>query len=139
MTAQLGTTSPARPALSPRNKTGLILAILLSLTEFTSLLRLGGNYKPGTDGPPVAVAIGGSALGVVIVIAAIHMWATRNRAGGRIIAGALILSAIPSVTALFVSSVPATVKAVLAALVVVAIIAVMLVLAPPKRVVSRTR
>jgi hypothetical protein len=134
MTAPLGTTAPARPALSARNKAGLILAILLALTEFASLLR-GPASKPGTDGPPTPVLYGGSALGVVIVIAAIHMWVTRNRIGGRIVAGSLILSATPSVGAFFVSTVPATVIAILAALVVVAIIAVMLVLSRPKPVV----
>jgi hypothetical protein len=58
---------------------------------------------------------------------------SRNRLGGRIAAGGLFLSAIPDVSALFLSVVPAPVKVVLAALAVVAIVAVMLVLAPPKR------
>jgi hypothetical protein len=138
MTAQQGTTTPARPALSARNKTGLILAILLGLTQLAALetpLRLGSNYKPGTDGPPLQVAFGGAALGLFAMIAAIYMWVSRNRLGGRIAAGALILSCLPSVQALFVPSVPAPVKAVLAALVVVAIVALMLVLARPKPVV----
>jgi hypothetical protein len=74
-------------------------------------------------------------LGLVIVIAAIYMWASRNRLGGRIVAGALILSATPSVSAFFLSTVPAPVKVLLAALVVVAIVSMMLVLTPPKRAV----
>jgi hypothetical protein len=132
MTVPLGTTAPARPALSARNKTGLILAILLALAELQSPLHLGPNYKPGTDGPPVPIAVGGAALGLVTVIAAIYMWVSRNRVGGRIVAGAQILSVIAGLPALFVSVVPAPVVAVLAALYVVAIVAVMLVLAPPK-------
>jgi hypothetical protein len=80
----------------------------------------------------VAVAVGGAVLGLVTVIAAIYMWVSRNRIGGRIVAGALILSATPSVGAFFVSGVPAAVIVVLAALVVVAIVTVMLVLTPPK-------
>ena len=132
MTTPLGSTALARPALSARNKAGLILAIMLALAELQSPLHLGANYRPGTDGPPVPIAIGGAVLGLVTVIAAIHMWVSRNRVGGRIIAGTQILSAIPTVGALFVSSVPALVRVVLAALVVVAVVAVMLVLAPPK-------
>jgi hypothetical protein len=132
MTAQLGTTAPARPALSVRNKAGLILAILLGLAQLQSLLHLGGNYKPGTDGPPVQIAIGGSVLGLVTIIAAIYMSLSRNRVGGRIVAGTLIPSTLPALSALFMSTVPALVRAVLAALVVVAIVAVMLVLARPK-------
>jgi hypothetical protein len=134
MTTPLGTTAPARPALSTRNKAGLILAILLALAELASLLR-GPASKPGTDGPPTPVLYGGSALGVVIIIAAAYMWASRNRIGGRIVAVSLILSATPSVGALFLSTVPAPIRLLLAALVVIAIIAVMLVLTPPKRAV----
>jgi hypothetical protein len=132
MSTQLGTAAPARSALSARNKAGLILAILLALAELTGPLQQGPNYKPGTNGPPTAVLYGGAVLGLVIVIAAIYMWVSRNRLGGRIVAGALILSATPSVSAFFLSTVPTTVKVVLAALVIVAIVAMILVLAPPK-------
>jgi len=134
MTAPLGSTAPARPALSARNKAGLILAILLALAELTGPLQ-GHASKPGVDGPPTPVLYGGAVLGLVIVIAAIYMWASRNRLGGRIVAGALILSATPSVSAFFLSTVPAPVKVLLAALVVVAIVSMMLVLTPPKRAV----
>jgi hypothetical protein len=135
MSTQLGTAAPARPGLSAGNKVGLVLAILLGLVQLPGLFRLGGNYKPGTDGPPVPIAIGGAVLGVITVIVAIYMFVSRNRVGGRIAAGALTLSAIPSIEALFVSSVPAMIRVVLAVLVVVAIVTVMLVLAPPKPVV----
>jgi hypothetical protein len=81
------------------------------------------------------VAIAGAVLGLVTVIAAIYMWVSRKQVGGRIVAGAQILSAIPALGALFVSGVPAPVKVVLAVLIVVAIVAVMLVLAPPKPMV----
>ena len=134
MTAPLGSTAPARPALSARNKAGLILAILLALAELTGPLQ-GHASKPGVDGPPTPVLYGGAVLGLVIVIAAIYMWVSRNRLGGRIVAGTLFLSAIPDVGALFISAVPAYVKIVLAALAVVAIVTVMLVVAPPKPVV----
>jgi hypothetical protein len=71
-------------------------------------------------------------LGLVIVIAAIYMWVSRNRLGGRIAAGFLFLSAIPFVGALFISAIPAYVKVGAAALALAAIIALILVLAPPK-------
>jgi hypothetical protein len=132
MTAPLGTTAPARPALSARNKAGLVLAILLGLAL---LANVNGGSANQADGPPVALAITGAVLGLVLVIAAIYMWVSRNRLGGRIVAGLLFLNAIPSVGALFISAVPAYVKVVLAALVVLVIVAVMLVLAPPKRAV----
>jgi hypothetical protein len=130
MTAQLGKTAPARPALSVRNKAGLILAILLGLV---SIAQVNAGSTNRSDGPPVALARAAVVLGLVIVIPAIYMWVSRNRLGGRIAAGGLFLSAIPDVSALFLSVVPALVKVVLAALAVVAIVAVLLVLAPPKR------
>jgi hypothetical protein len=138
MSAPQGTTAPARPALSARNKAGLILAILLALAELAGALQ-GPASKPGTDGPPTPVLYGGAVLGLIIVTAAIYMWLSRNRIGGRIVAGALIMSATPSVGAFVLSSVPAPVTVLLAALVVVAIVAVMVVLTPPKPAVPRTK
>src|SRR5262245_14855147 len=113
MSTQQGTTAPARPALSVRNKAGLILAILLGLAL---LANVNGGSTNRSDGPPVALAIVGAVLGLVLVIAAIYMWVSRNRLGGRIVAGLLFLNAIPDVGALFISAVPAYVKVVLAAL-----------------------
>jgi hypothetical protein len=132
MSTQQGTTAPARPALSTRNKAGLILAVLLGLVE---IANVNGGRPNRSDGPPVGFARAGAVFGLVTVIAAIYMWVSRNRLGGRIVAGVLFLSAIPNVGALFISAVPAPVKVGIAAFVVVAIVAVMLVLAPPKPVV----
>jgi len=132
MTAQQGTTAPARPALSARNKAGLVLAILLGLLQ---IANVNGGSNNRSDGPPVALARAGAVIGLVIVIAAIYMWVSRNRLGGRIAAGVLFLSAILTVGALFVSAVPAPVKVVLAALAVVTVVTVILVLAPPKPMV----
>jgi hypothetical protein len=39
------------------------------------------------------VVLSGPVFGPVIVIAAIYMWVSRNRLGGRVVGGALILSA----------------------------------------------
>jgi hypothetical protein len=133
MTAQLGTTAPARAALSARNKTGLILAILLGLAELANVH--GGSNNGPSQGRPVALAMAGYVLGPVIVIAAIYMWVSRNRLGGRIVAGTLFLSTIPDLGALFIAAVPAPVKVVLAALAVIAIVTIVLVLSPPKPVV----
>jgi hypothetical protein len=77
----------------------------------------------------------GAVLGLVTVVAAIYMWVSRNRLGGRIVAGTLTLSVIAALPAFFVPSVPAWAIVVVAVLVVVAIVTVMLVLAPPKPVV----
>jgi hypothetical protein len=132
MSTQQGTTAPARPALSIRNKTGLILAILLGLAL---LANVNGGSTNRADGPPVAFARTGAVLGAVLVIAAIYMWVSRNRLGGRIVAGLLFLNAIPNVGALFIAAVPAYVKVGLAAFVVISIVAMMLVLTPPKRAV----
>ena len=132
MSTQQGTTAPARPALSIRNKAGLILATLLGLGLIAQVNQGSTNRS---DGPPVALARAGAVIGLVIVIAAIYMWVSRNRLGGRIVAGALFLSVILDVGALFVSAVPAYVKVGLAAFVVIAIVTMMLVLTPPKRAV----
>jgi hypothetical protein len=132
MSTQQGTTTPARPALSARNKAGLVLAILLGLALIASV-NAGSTNR--SDGPPVALARVGAVLGLVLAIAAIYMWVSRNRLGGRIVAGLLFLEAVPNVGALFIAAVPAYVKVGLAAFVVVAIVAVVLVLAPPKRAV----
>jgi hypothetical protein len=129
MSTPLGTTAPARPALSARNKTGLILAILLGLGELANISQVG---KQGPGGPPTPVLLAGAVLGPLIVVAAIYGWVSRNRAGGRIVAGALILSAIGALPAFFFSGVPAQDIVVVAALVVVTIVTIMLVLARPK-------
>jgi hypothetical protein len=71
-------------------------------------------------------------LALITIIAAIYMWVTRNRLGGRIVVGTRILWIIPALPALFVSGVPALAIVVVAAGVVVVIVTIMLVLARPK-------
>jgi hypothetical protein len=134
MSTQLGTAAPARPALSVRNKTGLVLAILLGLFDLASPLALRQTDGSTAAGPPTAVLIADAVLGLVTVVAAIYMWMSRNRVGGRIVAGARILSVISALPSFFVSGEPSPVIVLVAAIVVVTVVTVVLVLARPKPV-----
>jgi hypothetical protein len=131
MSTQLGTTAPARPALSVRNKVGLVLAILAALWDVAFALIFRG-HGPDTAGPPMAVLIGGTALAPVTIIAAISMWVSRNRVGGRIVAGTRILWLVGAIPAFLIPGTPAPALLVVAAGVVGTIVCVMLVLARPK-------
>lgn len=125
LTATAGRTS----RLSMKNKVGLVLAGLLGLTDMASLL--GPQPAPGEAGPPTAVLIAGTILGVITVVAVIYVFRTVSRTGSRIVAGSRILSMITALPAFFVDGVPAALVVLVAAGVVVTLLTVWLVLSKP--------
>jgi hypothetical protein len=131
MTTELtATASTARASLSGKNKAGLVVAALLGLADLASLA--GPQPEPGEPGPPVAVLVVGTVLGLVTLLAAAYAWRTGNRVGSRVVAGTRILSALLAVPAFFVEGVPAGLVAVAAAGVLLTVACVWLVLSPPR-------
>jgi hypothetical protein len=125
MTA-LGETTSSR--LSARNKVGFVLAFFLGLTDLPNVFE-GSSY--GSNPPPFAFLAAGSVCGVVTVVAVVWAWRRLSRTATRIAATARIVSALAALPVFFVD-VPAGVKALSAAAVVLTVIAVTLMLTPPR-------
>jgi hypothetical protein len=116
--------------LSPRNKVGLALALLLGLIYLPMFLR--GAPDPGQIGPPLPVLITESICGLVTVIAVAVGWRRGSPRAVRLAAGALIVSVLTAVPALFVDR-PALNKLLLAIMLGVTVTALVLMLTPPRR------
>jgi hypothetical protein len=115
--------------LSTRNKTGLVLAVLLALSDLASL---GGPTPDGEDGPPIGVLVVGALLGVATLVAVWRAWRTGSRTALRAVAGTRILSAVLALPAFFVD-IPAWLQISAAVGVAVSVLCVVLVLAPAQR------
>lgn len=116
-------------ALSPKNKVGLGLAGLLGLWSTASVF-IGPQPGPSETGPPFAAD---SVLGLITLIAVIYTWRSRNRVGGRIVAGSRILSMISTLPAFLVDGVLSTFVVIAAVYVVATVVTVGLVLSRPGR------
>ena len=125
MTA-LGATTTSR--LSTRNKVGFVLAFLLGLTDLPNLFE-GSSF--GSNPPPFVFLVAGTVCGVVTVVALVWAWRKLSRNATRIAAAARIVSALASLPVFFVD-VPAGVKVLSAAAVILTVIAVTLMLTPPR-------
>jgi hypothetical protein len=131
MTTELTTGAATRPALSAKNKTGLVIAAVLGVLDIVGMVAT-PEPAPGEQGPPAAVLVAAGVLGVVTVVAAIWSLRTGNRIGSRIVAATRILSAVGALPAFFVEGVPAGLVALAAAGVVLTVVTVWLVLSPPR-------
>ncbi|HEY6422661.1 MAG TPA: hypothetical protein VIY28_05295 [Pseudonocardiaceae bacterium] len=129
MSSDLTRSTSTAPGLSLKNKIGLGLAGLLGLVDTTSLLI--GQPGPGEVGPPFAVLVAYSVLGLITLVAVVYMWRSRSRVGGRIVAGSRILSMIIALPAFFVDGVRSGVVVLVAVGVVVTVVTVGLVLSRP--------
>jgi hypothetical protein len=114
--------------LSTRNKVGLALAFFLGLTDLPNLFE-GSSY--GSNPPPYELLAAGFVCGVITVVAVVWAWLKRNRTATRIAAAARIVSALASLPVFFVD-VPAGVKVLSAAAVILTVICVTLMLTPPR-------
>jgi hypothetical protein len=128
MTIQQAVAAPVA-RLSRRNKIGLAVAGILGLVDTASLLM--PRPGPGELGPPVAVLIVDTILGLVTLLAVVYTVRTAARAGARVVAGSRVLSTITALPAFFVPGVPPGLVAVAAVAVVVTLVTVWLVLSPP--------
>lgn len=112
-----------------RQKVGLVLAGLLSAANIPSAFL---PTPAGDTGPPLAILIVGSILGVIGLVAAVVAWRSGNKAAIRIAAGALIINVLTSLPAFFVD-VPALLKLVAGLIVMASVLAVGLMLSPAHR------
>jgi hypothetical protein len=111
------------------NKAGMILAFVLGVLDLTSLLQ---PAPGGEDGPPYAILVIDTLLGVITVVAVVMAWRTGRRGPVRIAAGARIISLVTALPAFFVD-VPAGVQALVGLFAVLTIACVALMLAPSRR------
>ena len=105
MTTTAVTSTSAR--VNGKQKVGLVLAALFSLISIPSVLE--GSPEPGKDGPPLAILVVGSVLGVIGLVAAVLAW-RGQRVALRVCAGAIIVNTITGLPAFFVD-VPMGIKA----------------------------
>jgi hypothetical protein len=121
--------SEATVTFSTRNKFGFVLAILFSAPNLVGPLF---PTPDGEVGPPMLVLALGAFLGVVIIAAVALGWARGNRAAIRVASAAIIVSAITALPAFFVPEVPAALRVIAAATVLLAIVSVVLMLSPAR-------
>jgi hypothetical protein len=113
---------------STRQKVGLVLAGLISL------INIPGAFSPtpdGETGPPYAILLLGSVLGVVGLVAAVIAW-RGNRAALRVAAGTLVVNALTSLPAFFVD-VPAFIKLAVAGSIIVTVVTLILMFSTTRR------
>jgi hypothetical protein len=114
--------------LSTRNKVGLVLAFILGLFDLPSVSE-GSSF--GSNPPPFEFLVAGSVCGVVTVVAVVWAWRRLNRTAIRITAATRIVSALASLPTFFID-VPAGAKVFASAGIILAVIAVTLMLTPPR-------
>jgi hypothetical protein len=119
-TEQGGTMTP----MSTRQKVGLVLAGLLSAANIPSVFT---PTPDGDEGPPYAILVVGTVLGVIGLVAVIIAWRRNNRTAVRVAAGALIISVLTSLPAFFVD-VPALLKLLVGVSVLLTVLAIGLML-----------
>jgi lysylphosphatidylglycerol synthetase-like protein (DUF2156 family) len=90
---------PVRSRTTTKQKVGLVLCFLNSLASVPSFLQ--GDPAPGEEGPPEAVLILASVLGLVGLIATVLAWRGSGLAL-RIAAGTIIVNTLTSLPAFFV-------------------------------------
>jgi hypothetical protein len=114
---------------STRQKVGLALAGLLNAASVPSVLV---PAPEGEVGPPFAILVASTVLGLIGLVATIAAWRSGARAMIRITAGALILNALIGLPALFVD-IPPALKVTAGLGVLVTVLAVILMFSPARR------
>jgi hypothetical protein len=113
---------------STRQKVGLVISGLLNLVNIPSALM---PTPEGETGPPYAILVLGSLLGVIGLVATVMAW-RGSRAALRVAAGALGINVLTALPAFFVD-VPAFIKALVALSVVITVTALVLMFSAPAR------
>lgn len=127
-TATPRTAAPA--TWSTKNKVGLGLAIFYAITNIPSAF-----VPPSTGdeaGPPMAILWVCTVLSVVALVAGIMAWRSGSRPAARLTAASLIVVTLTSLPAFFVD-VPAGIKILVAAGVVITVVLTVLIFSPGKR------
>jgi hypothetical protein len=115
--------------LSTKNKVGLVLAGLLGLVDLPSFLQ---KTPEGEVGPPYGILVLGSICGLITVIAVVVGWVKANRGAIRVAAGARVVSMLTALPAFFVD-VPAGIKILVTAAVILTVVSVVLMLSPARQ------
>lgn len=129
MTTTASVRNDAPVAWSTKNKIGIGLAVFYAVVNIPSAAV---PTPDGADGPPMAILIVCSILGVLALASGIVAWRKGSRPAARLAAGSLIVITLTSLPALFVD-VPAGIKALVSVGVVLTIAIVVLMFSPPKR------
>ncbi len=117
--------------ITTRQKIGLGLAGLMSAGSIPSVFF---PTPDGETGPPMAILVLSSVIGVVGLVAVVVAWRTASRAAVRVVAGSLIINLLTSLPAFFVD-VPAGLKLLTGVGVLLTVLAVFLMFSPaPRRV-----
>ena len=122
------TVAPSRARVTGKQKAGLIICMLYGLGNIPSVLT---PTPDGEEGPPLAILVIGSILGVVALVAAILAW-RGNRPALRVAAGAMIVITLTGLPAFFVD-VPMFIKALVGFSVVLTVVAVVLMFSGDRR------
>jgi hypothetical protein len=122
------TVAPSRASVTGKQKAGLIICILYGLGNIPSAFA---PTPDGEEGPPLAILVIGSILGVVAVVAAVLAW-RGNRPALRVGAGAMIVMTLTGLPAFFVD-VPMFIKALVGFSVVLTVVAVVLMFSGDRR------
>ncbi|MFT4294147.1 MAG: hypothetical protein QM582_01910 [Micropruina sp.] len=123
------TSSPTSTKWSTANRVGLVLTLILGVSNATSAFF---PTPDGQVGPPFEILLADTVLAVVVVVAVVVAWMRGSRIAARIAAGCVILIAISAMPAFFVD-VPPAVKALVGAITLVTVLACGLMLAPAQR------
>ncbi|UUZ61194.1 hypothetical protein [Nocardioides sp. B-3] len=118
--------------ISGRQKAGLVIAALLSPVNVASAFF---PTPDGEEGPPFAVLVLGTILGVVGLVGVVIARRTGSRAAFRVTAGAPVINAIAALPAFFVD-VPAGIKLAVAISVVITVLGIVLMFSSARRPVA---
>jgi hypothetical protein len=119
---------PTRAGTTTKQKVGLVVCALYGLGNISSVLF---PTPDGDEGPPFAILVVSSILGLVGLVAAIWAW-RGNRVALRVAAGAIIVLTLTGLPAFFVD-VPMGIKALVGFSVVVTVAAVVLMFSTERR------
>ncbi len=123
------TVAPARGITTTRQKIGIAIAGVYALTNIPGFLLNGP--EPGVEGPPMAILVIGSVLGVIGLVASVLAW-RGNRVALRVAAGAMIVITLTGLPAFFVD-VPMFIKALVGFSVLLTVLAVVLMFSTDRR------
>lgn len=126
-TASPSTSAPA--AWSTKNKVGLGIAMAYALTNLPSAIT---PVPEGVTGPPMAILWACTVLSAVAIVAGVVAWRNGSRPAARLTAASMILVTLTSLPAFFVD-VPAGIKVLVAAGVVLTVVFTVLIFSPAKR------
>jgi len=118
------TLPPARAAYTTKQKVGIVIAGLYGLTNIPSVFFPSESSGTGEAGPPFAILVISSALGLIAVVAAVLAWRGSSVAL-RIAAGGIVIATLTGLPAFFVD-VSTGVKALVGVSVLITVVAVAL-------------